>query len=81
MNTIAHLIRRLAYAGTSWTVNGPTPPGFTGLRARVLHFAIAIEWMQQGGEYDDRTLWQRTIGNTCARSHFRFAFTGRFHRA
>ncbi|AVA38322.1 MULTISPECIES: hypothetical protein [Cupriavidus] len=81
MKTIERLLRRIAYVGTSWIVDGPTPPGFTGWRSRVLHAGIAFGWMSRGGRYDDRTLYRRTIGNASARAHFRFAFTGKFRRA
>ncbi len=78
MKHIERFFRRLSYIGTTWTVDGPTPPGFTGMRARILHFAIAFCWMAKGGQYDSRTFYLRTIGNDNARAHFRFAFTGKF---
>lgn len=78
MKHIERFFRRLSYLGTTWTVDGPTP-SFTGLRARILHFAIAFGWMSKGGPYDHRTFLQRTLANRNARSHLRFALTGHFH--
>lgn len=91
MKRIERFFRRIALAGTGWAVDGPTPPGILGgfrrsgngrgWRDRVLHLGIAFGWMAKGGQYDDRTFRQRTVGNTSARAHFSYAFTGRFHRA
>lgn len=73
MRTIERLFRRIALIGTPWAINDPTPPGFTGWRSRVLGISIGFGWMAKGGPYDDRTFYQRTIGNTSARWHFRNA--------
>ncbi len=90
MKRIERFFRRIALAGTGWAIDGPTPPGILGgfrknsergWRDRALHLGIAFGWMARGGQYDERTFRQRTIGNTSARAHFRYAFTGRFHRA
>lgn len=77
MKLIEKLITRLAFVGTGWTL-AQTPADLSGWRGRVWHFAIGCGWMGKGGQYDDRTFWQRIFVNPNARAHFRFAFTGRF---
>lgn len=76
MKTMERFFRRLALFRSGFDVNGPTPCGYLGpVRNRLLHTGIAFGWMAKGGQYDNRTLAQRTIFNRSARAHFRMAFT------
>lgn len=78
MKALERFFRRIAYLGTQWSVDGQTPAGLVGWRSRVEHIGIAFGWMAKGGPYDKRTLFQRTLSNSSARSHFCYAATGQF---